>query len=104
MNRHLKIRTCHTFANTLLFNIISSSEIFFRLLKYSLWQDRFICYKVRTEASYRNTGIFPANLLRRFNSFGLPEHRLCVLDTKEDTEEIRHYAWPQRIYSTVGVC
>lgn len=33
MNRHLKLRTCHTFANTLVFNIISSSQIFFQTSK-----------------------------------------------------------------------
>lgn len=54
MNRLLKLRTCHTFVNTLVFNIhlltlwffiltlSVTGDIFFRLLRYSQWQDRFV--------------------------------------------------------------
>lgn len=88
MNRHLKLRTFHTFANTLVFNIISSSQEFlFQASKvFTMARQIYILWEPKQAI---DVGILSANPLQIFNSFGFLEHILYVLDTEEDTEEIK---------------
>ena len=54
MDRYLKLRTCHTFANTLVFIIISSSqEIFFPLDLLTVKDGKTALYLMSMETSYR---------------------------------------------------